>query len=127
MTTLDPKLEMTNLISTLLKARDTAHVLHWKTKSFSMHLALEELYEDLLDLTDEIFEMFMGKYGDDEKVQVGGDNPFDDSSALTFISQLDSYLAQMKDRVPQDGWLINKYEEIQGNVHRIKYKLENLH
>ena len=38
---------MENIIRNLLMAQRAAHVHHWKTKSFAIHLALGELYEAL--------------------------------------------------------------------------------
>jgi hypothetical protein len=118
---------MANLVTYLLKARDTAHVHHWKVKSLSMHLALGELYGELLDLTDELFEMYMGKYGTDAHVELSTPNPFSEQDPLEFILQLFTFLEGQHDVIPQDKWLVNKFEELQGSVARVKYKLENLH
>jgi DNA-binding ferritin-like protein len=67
---------MKDLVSKLLMARNVAHMWHWKVKSFSMHLALGELYENLLSLTDELMEMYMGKYGTDAHVIIDPVNTF---------------------------------------------------
>lgn len=117
---------MANLVTYLLKARDTAHRHHWKVKSFSMHLALGELYDEMLNLTDELFEMYMGKYGTDDNIELSVPNPFNQQDPLDFVQQLVAFLAEQKSRIPQDGWLINKFEELEGIVQRTFYKLENL-
>lgn len=117
---------MANLISQLLKARDVAHMWHWKVKSFSMHLALGELYEGLLELTDELFEMYMGKYGTDAHIALSDPNAFSEQDPVEFIRQLDSFLAEQEKRIPQDGFLINKFQELQALVSSTKYKMENL-
>jgi len=118
---------MAYFVATLQKARDVAHMWHWKVKSFAQHMALGELYETLQDLTDELVEMYMGKYGTEFHIPLSEPNPFSEQSPLEFVQQLDSYLGSIKSAIPQDGWLINKFEELQGEVHRVKYKLENLH
>jgi hypothetical protein len=117
---------MANLIGLLLKARDVTHMWHWKVKSLSMHLALGDLYEELLDLTDELFEMYMGKYGTDAHVELSDPNPFSEQDPLEFIRQLFTFLEGQHAVIPQDKWLVNKFEELQGIVARAKYKLENL-
>lgn len=38
-------------------------LLHWQTLSFAEHKALDELFSRFLDLTDELVESVMGKYG----------------------------------------------------------------
>jgi len=117
---------MANLVGVLLKARDTGHMWHWKVKSFSMHLALGELYEGLLEMTDELFEMYMGRYGTDAHVELSMQNPFSELDPCEFVRELDSFLEDQHDLIPQDKWLVNKFEELQAMVSRIRYKMENL-
>jgi hypothetical protein len=117
---------MAMLISRLLNARNTAHMWHWKTKSFSQHLALGDLYEQLLELTDELFEIYMGLYGTDAHVELSETNGFSEKDPLEFIHQLSTVLKEFETQIPQDGMLVNKYQELQGLVARTAYKLENL-
>lgn len=118
---------MATLVGHLLKARDTAHMWHWKTRSFAQHLALGELYDGLLTLTDELMEMYMGTYGTDAHVPLSEPNPFSEQTVLEFIQQLEGYLSHQHDEIPQDKFLVSKFEELQMLVARTKYKLENLH
>lgn len=117
---------MGNLISKLLMAQKAAHVHHWKTKSFSQHLALGELYELLTDMADEIAEMYMGQYGTEMHIDQSEPNGFDEHDVIGFIRLLNTFLADQHDRIPPEPWLVNKFEELQGKVVQIKYKLENL-
>jgi len=119
---------MDNLLGQLLLARTVAHVLHWKVKSLSLHLALGELYEQLTELTDELAEIYMGTYGTEGGVPVNDPaaNILSQDDPLVFIKELHDGLAQVKDSLPQDGFIINKYEEIQALVSRAKFKMENL-
>lgn len=117
---------MANLIGLLLKARNVSHMWHWKVKSFSQHLALGELYTGLSELTDQLFEMYMGKYGTESHVPLSGPNPFSEQDPLQFIRQLCEFLDSQESRIPQDGFLVNKFQEIQELVYTTKYKMENL-
>lgn len=120
---------MENLLALLFHARDVAHIHHWKTKSFSKHLALGELYELLLTFADELAEMYMGDL--DASNQMGDINS-NESAALDqrdvsqFISELHTRLETLKSTIPQKDWLINKYEELQAEVSKVKYKITNL-
>jgi DNA-binding ferritin-like protein len=38
-------------------------LLHWQTYKYSQHKALDELFDSLIDLGDELAESIMGKYG----------------------------------------------------------------
>ena len=118
---------MENLLALLLQARNVAHVHHWKTKSFAQHLALGELYELLTELADELAELDIGAHGDFGPVPHDEPAGWDKNDPLTFIRQLYSNLEALKPTIPQEPWYINKYEELQGAVARIKYKLEQLH
>ena len=47
---------------TLLHAATNTHLLHWKTKSYSEHVALGKFYEGLPELVDELAEALIGKF-----------------------------------------------------------------
>lgn len=136
---------MDKVLSILFKARNVAHVHHWKVKSFSLHLALGELYEALIGFADSLAEMYMGRYGTDITIghahhhdeyprdgavpslpQAPDHHCFSEQDPIEFIRQLDCCLEELKLCIPQDGFLINKYEELQGLVSQTKYKMENL-
>lgn len=116
---------MEHLLGMLLDAVKAAHVMHWKTKSFSKHMALGELYEGLQDLADKIAEQYFGKYGNEINVPAG-EVVFNTSSELDFLNDLCSKLDDAKLRIPQDGWLVNSFEELQGEVQKVRYKIANL-
>lgn len=124
---------MENIIRNLFMAQRCAHVHHWQTKSFAAHLALGELYEALVEFADELMEMYMGgpggtdsPYGATIKVAQSDPNHFSEQDPLEFIGQLHRVLGELSTSFPQEGYLVNKYQELQGFVARVKYKLENL-
>ena len=117
---------MENLLSLLLQARNAVHVLHWKTKSFSLHLALGELYDILSDMADELAEMTMGAHGEIGEVSLNSLSIPTGLAPEVFIQQLFDILGKIKSSIPQDDWIVNKFEELQASVAKIKYKIENL-
>ena len=50
-------------VSKALLDRDLAHLAHWKTKGYAEHKALNEFYDELLDLIDGFVEQYQGYYG----------------------------------------------------------------
>lgn len=50
-------------VGTLFLARDVAHSVHLNTRSYSKHKALQEFYENIVDLADKFAEAYQGKYG----------------------------------------------------------------
>lgn len=118
---------MENVIRNLFMAQRCAHVHHWKVKSLSLHLALGELYDGLTQFADELMEMYMGAYSADEiHIAQSDPNHFSEQDPIEFIQQLHTVLAELAGSIPQDGFLVNKYQELQGMVAKIKYKMERL-
>lgn len=118
---------MEELIEKLQMAQRCAQMHHWKTKSFSLHLALGELYDSISSLMDELFEMYMGAYGTEAHIDLSPANEFDEQNPINFVNELHEFLKGAEtSMLPQDGFLINKFQELQGEVSRIKYKVENL-
>jgi RNA binding exosome subunit len=50
-------------VSQVLLARDASHLAHWKTKSYAEHKALNEFYDEVLELIDGFVEQYQGYYG----------------------------------------------------------------
>lgn len=48
------------LVSRVFSTRDAAHREHWKTKSYSQHMALGSFYEEVITAIDEIVECYQG-------------------------------------------------------------------
>lgn len=44
-------------------ARDCAHRAHWKTGSYAQHMALGDFYDGVIDVIDEIVEVYQGQFG----------------------------------------------------------------
>jgi hypothetical protein len=51
------------LISRVFYARNLAHFTHWRTKSFSQHMALGEFYDGVIDAIDALVETYQGAFG----------------------------------------------------------------
>lgn len=118
--------EVNNLLRNMMMAQRCAHVHHWQTKSFAKHLALGELYELLTKSMDDIAEMYMGASSQVVNPDQSDPNHFSQQDPVEFIRQLQSVLEELKVAVVDYGFLLNKYEEMQGEIARIRYKLERL-
>lgn len=51
------------LITNLLEIEITSQLAHWQTTSYAQHIALNELYEGIVDIRDKYVESYQGKYG----------------------------------------------------------------
>lgn len=52
-----------NLASKLFHCRDITHLAHLRSQSYSEHVALNDLYDAVLDSADEITELMQGYVG----------------------------------------------------------------
>lgn len=117
---------MDNLIASLFAARDIAHKFHLKTKKFSAHLALGDLYDALVLLADGLSEASQGKYGimdlDNAEVQ-----EFSTDDAVKFIGELAAWAEESRKAIAEeDTYLQNEWDTVLKTVYVAKYKLENL-
>lgn len=112
-------------LSTLFASRTQAHIFHLQTMSFAAHKALNEYYDDIVDLVDNYAETCQGKHG----IIKGYNLPtqiFEDDSALKYFMGLQSYIDSVRGQLPQDGELNNIVDEIMGLVGSTVYKLRFL-
>jgi hypothetical protein len=124
---LPPQPAISNLIAGIFAARDKAHELHLAARSFAQHLALNELYDALLAFADELAEMYQGKHGI-LTIDIQADDCFKGmTDPNAFIQELVDWL-EVDGRVSagSDSFIINKFEEMLGEIYKSKYKLNCL-
>lgn len=116
---------MDQIISQLFSARDTAHRLHLRTRSFAAHMALGDLYTGLLELADSLAEIHQGKYG---ILNIPAPTlQFADNDPIIFVRALASWAEAAKAAFdPLDTHLLNEWDNVISTIYRAKYKLENL-
>jgi len=59
----NPKHKYETVFKNILQNISQAKLLHWQTPKYAQHKALDELFDSLIDLGDELAESVMGKYG----------------------------------------------------------------
>ena len=117
---------MNEFIATLFLARELAHRYHLSAKSYSQHKALQNFYEDLLDLIDDLTEMTQGAHGLLDIPILTEKKSYKEplyciADKLQYI-ETNRYKAYSKD----DTALQNKIDEIVAVFLTAIYKLENL-
>jgi hypothetical protein len=117
---------MNEFIATLFLTRELAHRYHLSTKSYSQHKALQNFYENLLDLTDDLAEMTQGAHGllniPILTEKSGYKEPLYCIAEKLKYVETNRYKAYSKD----DTALQNKIDEIVSVFLTAIYKLENL-
>lgn len=115
---------MQKMFIKLFSTRQIAHVEHLKTDMFSAHIALNELYNELLDLTDELIETYQGQFGLIEPI----DKLFlEYTDIIEYLESFASEVARISEKMPEGcGHLGNIMQEISSLMYKTIYKLKFL-
>ena len=114
-----------DFVTKLLADRSAAHVAHWRTDSYSQHVALGEFYGELSDLTDGFVEQYQGYYAKrmEPKVVAVTVDGIDDMLELS-CEWIEANRYQVCDR--DDSALQNTIDEIVRLYQTTLYKLRML-
>ena len=117
--------QVAKFLGTLMSSRTQAHVFHLQTPSFAAHKALNEYYDDIIDLIDSYAEMAKGRYGIIRGYQMTA-QILEDDSVLKYFMGLQKFVDGIRAQLPQDGELNNTVDEISGLISSTVYKLKFL-
>jgi len=111
------------LIMQLFHARTNAHVMHLRTRSYAVHKALNEFYDEIVDLTDDLAESYQGRYG----IQDYPELPFKpETDPVMMVRGLRRYIDDNRMAMCEHSELQNAIDEIVSLLNSTLYKLENL-
>lgn len=115
--------DIAKAIGIMFMSRTYGHTMHLKSKSYAQHKALEEFYNEIIDLADSLIEAAQGQYGilDVPFVNISGSNSDPISGLQGHLKQLDAVMANC-----DEDYLMNLYQEIQSLYRSTLYKLINL-
>lgn len=113
------------LVERVFCARNASHLEHWSTDSFSIHMALGEFYDEVVDKIDEIVEVYQGSYGV-QKLNLDYED-YCKGKAVKWIPEHVSWIYANRDGIcKKNAMLVNIVEELLAIYARTHYKLENL-
>lgn len=123
-------MDISTFASKLFEARDTLHIYHLKTKSYSEHKALGALYDDIIGFADGFLEAYMGFTGEFnfDKITI------EQSNLTNPIFYIEDFIGQVlmaaKEEMAQDmntyGFLVNEIEALIFKCYQTIYKLKFL-
>ena len=110
-------------IGILFLSRTMAHQAHLRTTSYATHKALNEFYDEVVDLADDLAEAAQGQYGllDIPFVNMSGSVKDPIGMLQNHLKQLDATMSDV-----DEDYLMNIYQEIQKLYRSTLYKLINL-
>jgi hypothetical protein len=115
-------------ISTLLASRDQAHVFHLQTRSYAVHKALNEYYDAVVNLIDEFVESYQGRYGilTGFKPATSFIETESSEDIVKYFVALNDFVDRSRERLPNDGFIMNQVDELSQLINSTLYKLTYL-
>jgi len=118
--------EFAQFISMLFASRTQAHIFHLQTDSYAAHKALQEYYEEIIEIADGLVESYQGRYG--ILRDYSGQATFkEDNQPLVYFEALDKYVETTRQVIPQDSYIQNEVDTLVALIESTKYKLKFLH
>ena len=119
---------MNEYVGTLFQSRNQAHIYHLQTSSYAKHKALNKYYEDIIDLIDSLVEGYQGKYEIIKGYKMIGTlkDLESDEDIITYFEQIAKYCELKREKLPQEGFLTNVYDDIDSLIRSTLYKLKRL-
>lgn len=125
--------KVNEFVSKLLHARIQTHIFHWQVQKYSSHMALDDFYKQISDLTDTLVESYQGTYSVIKRPQsiiinykldefVNADN----ANISDYLNDLLTYIDQNRISIFNDSDLLNIVDEIKTLIKQTLYKLNNL-
>lgn len=114
------------MVSKLFHSRTQSHVFHLQTKSYAEHKALQDYYEDVVDLIDEITESYQGKYG-----IIEGYKSYDivkyqnNSQIIKYFQDLEKDVEKLRETI-KESYLQSEIDNVTKLINSTIYKLKYL-
>lgn len=119
-------MDFAKLISYLFHSRTQAHVFHLQTPSFAEHKALNDYYDEIIDLTDGLVESYQGKYGILKGYSNFGLMEYNDcQQVIAYFEALYKTVEGLRQEC-QDSYIQNQIDGVVELVQSTLYKLKNL-
>ena len=115
--------EVSEFVAALLHSSTVTHFMHWSTNSDPVHRALAEYYEEIIELTDDFAEAYMGKYDQLKKFPLEFHSATDPVKYLTSIKD---FVQESREELPKDSELQNIVDEIADLINSTLFKLRFL-
>lgn len=118
--------QFAKLISFLFHSRTQAHIFHLQTTSFAEHKALNDYYDNIIDIVDGLVESYQGKYGILKGYSSYSTLEYTDKNqVITYFESLVDKVCALRDSVT-DSYLQNQIDNVMELLESTLYKLKCL-
>lgn len=120
---------ISKFISKLLESREMAQVYHWTAKgdegSHAAHKALEEYYEEVIDLIDEVVEVYSGQYGLIEGYDIIDTSTSKSKEKINYFEEIVNFVKSERNCINiEDTHLHSLIDDITSLIYKTIYKLK---
>lgn len=123
------KSEPAKFLSKIFESRQMAHVFHLQATgegAYSKHVALDNYYNSILEINDELIEVYQGQYDIIENYEIIEGEP--KSECIEYFIDLAEFIKSTRKIafLEEDTHLQNIIDEMVSLIYRTIYKLKNL-
>ena len=111
-----------NLISFLFRLQVSTKMFHWQTRSYAVHVATDKLFDDVIRLTDDIIEQYMGLYGR-PRMSANVTVPVTNMTKGSMTRLLRDGIAYLSTRLPKDQHIQSLRDDLTGAMAKVLYLL----
>jgi hypothetical protein len=124
------KSEPSKFFSKLFEARQMAHVYHLQVRgdegSHAAHKALDDFYTELLDLLDEIVEVYQGQYDIVEGYDIIDSSPAERGDRIQYFIEVAQFIKSTRNLafLEEDTHIHSLVDDILNLTYKLIYKLK---
>ena len=123
--------EVVKFFSKIFESKEMAHVYHLQVKgeegSYATHKALENYYEDILNLLDNLVEIYQGQYGIVEGYDIIDTNETKTKDFVKYFEEVAEYIKHSKKCISEDDTHLHSLiDDIVCLIYKTLYKLKFL-
>lgn len=115
--------DIAKAIGIMFLSRTMSHMSHLQTKSYAVHKVLNEFYDGIVDLVDDLAEAAQGQYGilDVPFINMSGNIKDPIGMLQGHLKQLEATMSMV-----DEDYLMSIFQEVQKLYRSTLYKLVNL-
>jgi DNA-binding ferritin-like protein len=121
--------DVSNFFSKLFESREMAHVYHLQVRgdegSFARHEALDEYYEEVLEIIDDVIEVYQGQYGIVENYDVIDTSGTKSKEPVDYFEELAEYVKHARKCITnEDTHTHSLLDDIVVLIYKTLYRLK---
>lgn len=123
-------MKIENLVNKLFETREKANSFHYNIESRSIHIIMEEYYTEILELTDKLVEVYIGKYDTiGDYISIVDEESIKNNDILNYFENAIKCIKHCSEETfnkEEDTHLLSIVDDIYNLLYRTIYKIKVL-